>query len=82
MQNANVVIVAPVIFIVGFVPYVAWALAVGLAILSDMSSDPVFPRWSGYLSILVALVQIPPVALVLFKTGRLAWDCLYDWKRT
>lgn len=67
------------IFIVGFVPYVAWALAVGLAILSDVASVPIFPRWSGYLSVFVALVQIPPVMLVFFKTGPFAWDGLISW---
>ncbi len=67
------------IFIGGFVPYVAWAIAVGLAILSDVTPEPVFPRWSGYLSIFVALVQVPPVMLVFVKTGPFAWDGLISW---
>lgn len=71
--------VAWMIFIVGFVPYVAWALAVGLAILSDVAPEPIFPRWSGYLGIFVALVQIPPVTLIFFKTGPMAWDGLISW---
>ncbi len=71
--------VAWMIFIVGFVPYVAWALAVGLAILADVAPEPIFPRWSGYLSIFVALVQIPPVMLVFVKTGPFAWDGLISW---
>jgi hypothetical protein len=71
--------VAWMIFIVGFVPYVAWAFAVGLAILSDVAPEPIFPRWSGYLSIFVGLAQIPPVMLVFFKTGPFAWDGLISW---
>jgi hypothetical protein len=67
------------IFIVGFVPYVAWAIAVGLAILSDVASAPIYPRWSGYLSLFVGLVQIPPVMLVFFKSGPFAWDGLISW---
>ncbi|MGB8390637.1 MAG: hypothetical protein WCE76_23335, partial [Mycobacterium sp.] len=49
------------------------------AILSDVTPEPIFPRWSGYLSIFVALVQIPPVMLVFFKTGPFAWDGLISW---
>ncbi|WP_370501071.1 hypothetical protein NWT09_12225 [Mycolicibacterium sp. jd] len=71
--------IAWMIFIVGFVPYVAWAFAVGLAILSDVAPEPIFPRWAGYLSIFVGLAQIPPVMLVFFKTGPFAWDGLISW---
>lgn len=71
--------VAWMIFIVGFVPYVAWAFAVGIAVLSDVAPEPIYPRWSGYLSIFVGLAQIPPVMLVYFKTGPFAWDGLISW---
>jgi hypothetical protein len=67
------------IFVVGFVPFVAWAAAVGLAILSDVSETPVFPRWAGYLSLLVAFVQVPPGLLIFFKTGPFAWDGAISW---
>ncbi|UXA11483.1 hypothetical protein KXD97_26290 [Mycobacterium sp. SMC-8] len=71
--------IAWMIFIVGFVPYVAWAFAVGIAILSDVAPEPIYPRWSGYLSIFVGLAQMPPVMLVFFKTGPFAWDGLISW---
>lgn len=32
-----------------------WAIALGMQILTDKSSDPVFPRWSGYVSIACGL---------------------------
>lgn len=66
-------------FQVGFVPYVTWAFSVAGMILSDTGDAPLFPRWAGYLSILVALVQIPPIALVFVKTGPFAWNGLYSW---
>lgn len=68
-----------IIFVVGFVPYVTWALGVGVSILSDSSQNPLFPRWSGYLSLLVAFIQIPPVVLVFFKTGPFAWNGVFSW---
>lgn len=67
------------LFVVGFAPYVTWAIAVGLAILSDTARQPLFPRWSGYLSILVGTLQVPPILLVFFKTGPFAWDGLISW---
>ena len=66
-------------FVVGFAPYVTWAVSTGLAIFSDTSADPLFPRWSGYLCVFVGLVQIPPGVLVFFKTGPFAWDGLISW---
>lgn len=67
------------LFVVGFAPYVTWAAAVGIAILSDRDAQPLFPRWAGYLSVLVAMLQVPPLLLVFFKTGPFAWDGLISW---
>jgi hypothetical protein len=61
-------------FVVGFAPYITWCASVGLAVLSDTSATPLFPRWAGYLSFVVALAQMPPGLLVYFKTGPFAWD--------
>lgn len=66
-------------FVVGLAPFVTWIAATGIAILSDTSETPLYPRWSGYLSLLMAFVQVPPVFLVYFKTGPLAWDGLISW---
>jgi hypothetical protein len=66
-------------FVVGFAPYVTWAVSTGMAILSDTGDDPVFPRWAGYVSYLVGFVQIPPGLLVFFKTGPFAWDGIASW---
>jgi hypothetical protein len=68
-----------IMFIVGFVPFVAWAWSIGLAILTDYSKAPIYPRWAGYLCLFLGTVQIPPVMLVFFKTGPFAWDGLMSW---
>src|SRR5581483_5487397 len=64
-------------FMVAFPPFVAWAVAVGAAILSDISSRPGYPRWSGYASILVGLGQMPAGLLIFFTTGPFAWNGLF-----
>lgn len=66
-------------FVVGFAPYVTWAVSTGLAIFSDTSDTPLYPRWAGYLCVFVGLVQIPPGVLVFFKTGPFAWNGLVSW---
>jgi hypothetical protein len=65
--------------IVGFVPFVAWAWSVGLAILSDQDEVPLYPRWAGYLCLFLGTLQIPPVLLVFVKTGPFAWNGLMSW---
>jgi hypothetical protein len=66
-------------FVIGFAPFVTWVASTGLAILSDVSDTPLFPRWSGYLSLFMAFVQVPPGLLVYFKTGPFAWNGLFSW---
>jgi hypothetical protein len=66
-------------FIVGFVPFVAWAWSIALAILSDEDKEPVYPRWAGYLCLFLGTLQIPPVLLVFFQTGPFAWNGLMSW---
>jgi hypothetical protein len=54
-------------------PYTAWLAAVGLAILSDTSERPIFPRWCGYLSIFVGCDIVVSDVSCLFKHGLLDW---------
>jgi hypothetical protein len=49
------------------------AAVVAVAILQDQRQRPVFPRWSGYLSLWCVLLFEPGVFAVFFKTGPLAW---------
>jgi hypothetical protein len=54
-------------------------MATGLAILCDTSTSPVFPRWSGYLGLLMGWIQVAASLLVYFKTGPFAWNGLVSW---
>ncbi len=58
---------------------VAQAIVIGIAILADRQEKPIFPRWSGYFSILAALLFCPAGFDVFFKDGPLAWNGLIAW---
>jgi hypothetical protein len=58
-------------------PAVIQTLAIGLAILGDKNSTPVFPRWLGFFSVWAAIVYSPGVFATFFKTGPLAWDGVF-----
>jgi hypothetical protein len=65
-----------IIFVIGFVGFVAFFAATGFAILSDESDVPLYPRWAGYLSIFLGTVQMSAAPLVYFKDGPFAWNGL------
>jgi hypothetical protein len=52
------------------------AIVIAIAIFSDRSPDPVFPRWVAYLNVWVAIGFLPGALLTYFKTGIVAWDGL------
>ncbi len=62
-----------------FAPFVMQYFSVGLCILSDKASDPVFPRWVGYFNFWVGTLAMPGGLLIFFKTGPFAWDGLFAW---
>ena len=64
-------------FIMPFVPFAGIALVMGVAILQDESSEPIFPRWFGYLCLWIALLQVPGGILTFFKTGPFDWRGLF-----
>lgn len=66
-------------FLVAWVPFVTWFMAVGAAILSDSSADPVYPRWSGYLGLFMGLAQASASFLIYFETGPFAWNGVFSW---
>lgn len=65
--------------VIGFPPFVTWVVTTGMAILSDQSERPLYPRWSGYLSLCMGLIQVMAAFLVFFKVGPFAWDGLFAW---
>lgn len=56
-----------------------WCFAVGVAILLDDRVLPVFPRWSGYFSILVGISFLPGFMGLFFKEGPFAYNGLVPW---
>lgn len=67
-------------FLFGWLPFVTWYMATGLVILCEThTDDPVYPRWSGYLSLALGLGQTSASLLIYFKTGPFAWDGLFSW---
>jgi hypothetical protein len=65
-----------IIFVIGFVPFVAFFAATGFAILSDEDERPLYPRWAGYLSVFLATMQMSAAPLVYCKVGPFAWNGL------
>lgn len=51
----------------------------GVAILTDVRPDPVFPRWLGYVNLWLALLFAPASTIVFFKAGPLSWNGLFVW---
>ncbi|MFF3567499.1 hypothetical protein [Nocardia jiangxiensis] len=60
--------------------FVLQVWAIGYAALLDRrgrngsTAKPVFPRWYGWLSIVLGILLIPGAFVFLFKTGPLAWN--------
>lgn len=51
-------------------------LVIGIAVLSDPATPPVFPRWVGFLNFWVAIGFLPSGLLPFFKSGPFAWNGL------
>ncbi len=49
----------------------------GLAIITDKSPEPIFPRWSAYFCFWGATLTAPGFGVVLFKSGPFAWNGLF-----
>lgn len=49
---------------------------IGIAVLSDQRTQPIYPRWVGFTCITASVLFLPSCFLVLFKTGPIAWDGL------
>ncbi|MGF6889552.1 hypothetical protein ABIA39_009017 [Nocardia sp. GAS34] len=64
------------LFLFMWPPASMWAVAVGIAILRDADSKPVFPRWVGYLSFWMAFLLFPGGLIVFVKKGVFAWNGL------
>ena len=54
-------------------------ICIGLAVLSDRSANPVFPRWLGFFNFWIAVGFVPASALVFVKSGPFAWNGLFPF---
>ncbi len=73
---AWIVLIAPV----GMV--VSQLVLLALAVYFDDRNDPVFPRWVGHFSLVVAVAMVPAAGAAVFRTGPLAWDGVWSfWVR-
>jgi hypothetical protein len=66
-------------FVFAYVAFTAWLIAIGLAILSDTSKSPVYPRWLGYYNFYVAITFIPDNLIPFFKTGPFSWNGFFPY---
>ena len=51
-----------------------WCFLIAVAVLTDDTGNPVYPRWVGYVNIWAGLLYIPGGIILFFKTGPFAWD--------
>jgi energy-converting hydrogenase Eha subunit E len=63
-------------FLFDIPPFTVWMAAIGIAILRDRGTPPVFPRWVGYLNLWAATFILPGMLMAFFKTGPFAYDGL------
>jgi hypothetical protein len=59
--------------------FTIWCIVVGVAILLDKRQEPIFPRWSGYLSIWAGFTYIPGCMALFFKSGPFAYNGIFVW---
>jgi len=62
------------IFLIDWAPVTVWCWAIALAILQDQRTEPVFPRWSAYLSLWTGLLFFPAGLIIFFKEGPFAFN--------
>ena len=68
-----------IILLFTFSPAFVQLVCIGLAILGDKGKATVFPRWSGYVNLWVAVTFLPAALIPFFKSGPFAWDGLFGF---
>lgn len=53
--------------------------AVGIVVLLDKRSEPLFPRWLAWLSFVAATIFVPVALVGFFFTGPFAWNGLFNF---
>jgi hypothetical protein len=68
-HDAGWLCITAVVFI-----FIAQLAAVAAVILTDPAEQALFPRWLGYLTAWVAVLLLPSLLCLWFKTGAFAWN--------
>jgi hypothetical protein len=55
-------------------PAIVQNTAIAVATFTDTRPEPVFPRWVGYFNIWVAVLFLPSLLVMFFKTGPFAFN--------
>lgn len=63
------------LFITPIMPFIIQNVAIGVAVLNDRNG--IFPRWCGYLNLLVGFSFLPDVLPFFFFSGPFAWDGIF-----
>lgn len=67
------------IFITGIGPFILQYVALAIAIFTDKSDSPAFPRWAGYLQVWISLSFLPAIMPFFMRTGPFAWNGIFVW---
>jgi hypothetical protein len=54
-------------------------MIIAIAVFSDRSAQPIFPRWYAYVNIWVALGFLPASVLVFVTSGPFAWNGIFSF---
>jgi hypothetical protein len=65
------------IIIPAFPTFVAQFLGIALATLRDTGQRPVYPRWTAYFNVWVAVLFLPGGLAYFFRTGPFAWNGVF-----
>jgi hypothetical protein len=66
-----------IVLVIPWPPIMAQYFSFAFAILSDPRSEPLFPRWLGYVNIWAPITFTPAVILPFFKYGPFAWNGIF-----
>jgi hypothetical protein len=64
------------VIIPAFPTFIAQFGAIAIGAFTDARPDPLFPRWTGYANLWLALLFVPGGLSYFFRTGPFAWDGL------
>lgn len=67
--------IAWMLFITPIMPFILQNVAIGVAILTDQNG--IYPRWAGYLNLIVGFTFVPDILPYFFYSGPFAWNGIF-----